>query len=325
MSFKIIRNDITKVKADAIVNTASPNVRIGSGVDTAIYDAAGRDELFAFREKIGPIKRGEVAISPAFNLDARYIIHVVGTWWNDGNEGEVELLKNCYDNALLLAYNYRCSSIAFPLLSTGNYGFPRKLGMEIAVECFTRFLEKYDMEIILVVFEEDTVKISGELGEAVISYVNNQYVSSAIEKEYAWEREIAPAKSNYRYSIRVGDSLDDAMNEIQNKSFAKHLQKLIIKKGLSNSEVYAAANIDKRYFSKLLNDKINPSKEKVLALCVGLRLNLREAEKLLEVAGYAFSPISQTDTVVKYFIEHENYNVLEIDIVLFDYGLDPLS
>lgn len=325
MSFRIIRNDITKVKADAIVNTASPHVRIGSGVDTAIYNAAGRDELFAAREKIGEIERGEAAISPAFNLDAKYVIHAAGTWWNGGTENEIELLKNCYDNALLLAYKYGCESIAFPLLSTGNYGFPRKLGMEIAVDSFTKFLEEHEMEISLVVFEEDTLKISGELGEAVQSFIDNDYVEARNEDEYGWEREADTPNARKSIKVDFNDSLDNVIQDIYKETFASRLRELIAKKGLKNSEVYAAANIRKQYFSKLLNDQVKPSKEKVLALAVGLKLNINEAEELLQFAGYAFSPISQTDQVVKYFIEHEDYNVLKIDIVLFDYGLDPLS
>ncbi|SES65004.1 O-acetyl-ADP-ribose deacetylase (regulator of RNase III), contains Macro domain [Pseudobutyrivibrio sp. C4] len=325
MSFRIIRNDITKVKADAIVNTASPHVRIGSGVDTAIYNAAGRDELFAAREKIGEIERGDAVISPAFNLDAKYIIHAVGTWWNGGPESEIELLKNCYDNTLLLAYKYGCESIAFPLLSTGNYGFPRKLGMEIAVDAFTRFLEEHEMEIILVVFEEDTLKISGELGEAVQSFIDNDYVEARNEDEYGLEREADTPNARKSIKVDLNNSLDNVIQDIYKETFASRLRELIAKKGLKNSEVYAAANIRKQYFSKLLNDQVKPSKEKVLALAVGLKLNINEAEELLQFAGYAFSPISQTDQVVKYFIEHEDYNVLKIDIVLFDYGLDPLS
>jgi O-acetyl-ADP-ribose deacetylase (regulator of RNase III)/transcriptional regulator with XRE-family HTH domain len=325
MSFKIIRNDITRVKADAIVNTASPHVRIGSGVDTAIYNAAGRDELFAVREKIGPIERGQAAISPAFNLDAKYIIHAVGTFWNGGNSGEKELLRNCYDNSLKLAYENGCESIAFPLLSTGNYGFPQRIGMEIAVDSFTRFLEDHEMEIILVVFGKGALKISGELGEDVQSFIDNEYVEAKKEDEYGWGGKDCPSETTVRYSLRVdGNSLDDVVKKIYKESFSKYLQELIIKKGLKNSEVYAAANITKQYFSKLLNDQVNPSKEKILALAVGLKLNIMEAEKLLEHAGYAFSPISPTDQVVKYFITHKDYNAMKIDIVLFDYGLDPL-
>ena len=176
MPFQIIRNDITKVKADAIVNTANPEVAVGSGVDTAIYEAAGREKLFSAREKIGPIARGDVAVTPAFNLNAKYIIHAVGCPWEGGDKGEAALLRRCYDKALALAAKKRCKSVAFPVMATGSYGFPQKVGMEVAVAAFTAFLEEHDMEIFLVVFDGETVKVSGELGEEVRSFIDDEYV-----------------------------------------------------------------------------------------------------------------------------------------------------
>ena len=349
MPFQIIRNDITKVKADAIVNTANPKVAIGRGVDTAIYSAAGRERLFAEREKIGPINPGDVAITPAFDLDAKYIIHAVGCWWEGGDQGEAQLLRQCYDKALELAAKKKCRSIAFPVMATGCYGFPQKLGMEIAVDAFTTFLEDHDMDIYLVVFEQGTVTVSGELGEEVRSFIDDEYAADALEDEYSDEEfsarisedEISDysvgsvpmasgvfhgaAAANRKMNALKADSLDDVLKDIYTDSFEKHLQQLINKKGLRNSEVYAAANINKQYFSKLLKGKVKPSKEKVLALAVGLRLNMDETVDFLSLAGYAISPISQTDAVVKYFIEHENYSVIKIDMVLFDYGLEPLS
>lgn len=388
MPFQIIRNDITKVKADAIVNTANPKVAIGSGVDTAIYNAAGKDKLLAARAKIGPLEYGEVAITKAFDLDAKYIIHAVGCWWEGGDKGEVELLRKCYDKALKLAARKRCKSIAFPVMATGCYGFPAEIGMEVAVSSFTKFLEEHDMEIYLVVFDQGTVRVSGELGEEVRSFIDDDYVETAYEDEYVYDvlpkglpeglqeglqdssptwhskllarisiseptemddgvpvgmADSAPfettgsAPSARKRKVKVGapapkmnkvkkaESLDDVLKGIYTDSFEKHLQKLINKKGLKNSEVYAAANINKQYFSKLLKGQVKPSKEKVLALAVGLRLNMDEAVDFLKIAGYAISPISQTDAVVKYFIEHEQYSVIKIDMVLFDYGLAPLS
>ncbi|MBP3261225.1 macro domain-containing protein [Pseudobutyrivibrio sp.] len=362
MPFQIIRNDITKVKADAIVNTANPEVAIGDGVDSAIYKAAGKDKLLAERQKIGRLEPGEVAITPAFDMDASYIIHASGPWWQGGDKGEAKLLRQCYDKSLKLAAEHKCQSIAFPLLATGTYGFPQKLGIEIAVEAFTRFLEEYEMEIYLVVFGKKSVKISGELGEEVHSFIDDDYVSLALSDEYYYdgipadldesedldelieisegepqirgsEKGIKPSLSapmmagalaSEAISKKVG-SLDDVLKGIYKDSFEKHLQKIINKKGFKNSEVYAAANISKQYFSKLLKGQVKPSKEKVLALAVGLQLNMDETIDFLKLAGYAFSPISQTDAVVEYFIEHEEYNVMKIDIVLFDYGLDPLS
>ena len=383
MPFQILRNDITKVKADAIVNTANPKVAIGNGVDTAIYNAAGRERLFAERKKIGIIERGDVAITPAFDLNAKYIIHAVGCWWEGGDQGEAELLRKCYDKSLALAAEKKCKSIAFPVMATGCYGFPPEVGMEIAVDAFTGFLEEHDMEIFLVVFDKGAVKVSGELGEEVRSFIDDEYVTCAFDDEYAekglpeglyddseslesfseepdvdtvgslpdtsWHSDLARRRaeeisnreicaaplhngmlyegtlSKKKKKAQKTDSLDDVLKDIYTDSFEKHLRQLINKKGLKNSEVYAAANINKQYFSKLLNGKVKPSKEKVLALAVGLHLNMDETIDFLGLAGYALSPISQTDAVVRYFIEHENYNVIKIDMVLFDYGLDPLS
>ncbi|MBP3263600.1 macro domain-containing protein [Pseudobutyrivibrio sp.] len=346
MPFQIIRNDITKVKADAIVNTANPFVNIGAGVDSAIYEAAGREQLLAARNKIGVLEPGEAAITSAFNLDAKYIIHVSSPWWRGGDKGEAELLRSCYDKTLKLAKDNSCKSIAFPLLATGSYDFPKRLGLEIAVSAFTDFLEENEMEITLVVFERSTVHISGELGEEVKSYIDDLYVEGALQKEYARDNylDVEEVSSVLRMpdfmtsvkgascedtddacEIEESEDLDDILGDIYTDTFGKHLQKLINKKGLKNSQVYASANISKQYFSKLLKGQVKPSKEKVLALAVGLRLNMDEAEDFLRLAGYAFSPISQTDAVVAYFLKKEEFNVAMIDIVLFDYGLDTLS
>ena len=330
MPFQIIRNDITKVKADAIVNTANPNVAVGDGVDYAIYKAAGREKLLEARKKIGLLMPGEVAITEAFDLEAKYIIHACGPWWQGGEEGEELLLKRCFDNSLQLAWENGCRSIAFPLLATGTYGFPKKLAIEIAVHSFRIFLQEHDMEIMLVVFGNEAVNISGELVDEVRSFVDDHYVKEALSEEYRRDRlylEECQVCASVFKSVEAEPtvSLDDALKSIYTESFEKYLQKLINKKGLKNSQVYAAANISKQYFSKLLKGKVKPSKEKVLALAIGLTLNLDETVDFLRIAGYALSPISQTDTIVEYFIRNKDYNVLKIDIVLFDYGLEPLS
>ncbi len=368
MPFHIIRNDITKVKADAIVNTANPEVAVGDGVDSAVYKAAGRERLLEERRKIGRLEPGTAAVTPAFDLDADYIIHVSGPRWNGGNAGETEVLRKCYDTALALAADRKCKSVAFPLLSTRTYGFPQRLGMETAVDAFTAFLENNEMDIILAVFGEKSVRISGELGREVENLIDNEYVSKALAEEYindgipdlsvnkrrpgrmempkgmpseltcesVCKREVLPKEYLPIRSVKAprpesvaapagNAALDDVLKGIYKESFEKHLQMLINKKGLKNSEVYAAANISKQYFSKLLKGAVKPSKEKVLALALGLRLNMDETIDFMRMAGYALSPISQTDAVVSYFIEHKIYSVIKIDIVLFDYGLDPLS
>ena len=366
MPFKIIRNDITKVKADAIVNTVNPYGFIGRGVETAIYHAAGSEELLEERRKLGILYPGDVGITPAFNLDAKYIIHVSGPVWKDGRSNELAILRQCYDKALHMAVENNCKSIAFPLLATGTYRFPEEIGVAIAVEAFTEFLKEYEIEIFLVVFGSDAVRISGTLVDKVTEFIDDDYVVAANATEYLpvdedydayeddeeylgykelpcqnlnlREPEVGETQPEYGHSslnipdfLRkrkprdVSESLEDALKKIYTESFEKHLQQLINKKGLKNSEVYATSNISKQYFSKLLKGKVKPSKEKVLALAVGLRLNIDETVDFLRIAGYALSPISQTDKVVEYFIKNKDYNVIKIDIVLFDFGLEPLS
>ena len=347
MPFKIIRDDITKVKADAIVNPVNPEVCIGGGVESAIYQAAGRERLLEARKELGRLNPGKVGVTEAFNLDAKYIVHVSGLYWKGGNSFEARCLKECYEKALKAALDKGCKSIAFPLLATGTYGFPKDIGLDVAVSTFTEFLEEYEMDITLVVFGNDAVNVSGKLVDEVRSFVDDKYVKEALETEYKEDRNIERyALPNERFHLLLKEetydvpdgactkdtfsakqpgSLETALKNIYKESFEKHLQQLINKKGLKNSEVYAAANISKQYFSKLLKGQVKPSKDKMLALAVGLRLNMDETADFLRIGGYALSPISQTDTVVEYFIRKQEYNVLKINIVLFDYGLEPLT
>lgn len=392
MPFKIIKNDITKVKADAIVNTVNPNVKIGDGVEYAIYNAAGKDELLKAREKLGYMPPGEVGITPAFKLDAKYIIHVsspvwTGIWYGERPPESVltedtELLRDCYMKALYMAAENGCKSIAFPLLATGTYKFPKEIGMAVAVRAFTEFLKHYDMEIFLVVFGRDSFNISGSLFRKVKKFVdyeticacaelaprhdldwidgsiidddsdsfdggNHYYYNDGRAKSYQdisedekltesyWDiseddngelyYKSSQRSHKYSESRKHPESLEESLKKIHKYSFAGYLQQLINKKGMKNSEVYATANITKQYFSKLINGKVNPSKEKVIALAIGLHLNMDETKDILKIAGYAFSPFSQTDTVVKYFINNKDYNVIKLDILLYDFGLDPIS
>lgn len=382
MPFKIIKNDITKVKADAIVNTVNPNVKIGDGVEYAIYNAAGKDELLKAREKLGYMPPGEVGITPAFKLDAKYIIHVsspvwTGIWYGERPPESVltedtELLRDCYMKALYMAAENGCKSIAFPLLATGTYKFPKEIGMAVAVRAFTEFLKNYDMEIFLVVFGRNSFNISGSLFRKVKKFVDYETIcaelaprhdldwidGSAIDDldsfddeeetesyqdisedekltESYWDiseddndelyYKSSQRSHKYSESRKHPESLEESLKKIHKYSFAGYLQQLINKKGMKNSEVYATANITKQYFSKLINGKVNPSKEKVIALAIGLHLNMDETKDILKIAGYAFSPFSQTDTVVKYFINNKDYNVIKLDILLYDFGLDPIS
>ena len=184
MPFSIIRNDITRVKADAIVNTANPRPVIGAGTDTAIYQAAGAEKLLAERAKIGNIPVGKAAATSAFDLDAKFIIHTVGPAWRGGKHGEEEALRSCYEESLKLAVSLSCESIAFPLISAGSYGFPTDLAIKTATGAIYDFLMENDMMVYLVVFGRRAYDLSGKLFSDVNSYIDEHYVSAAREKEY---------------------------------------------------------------------------------------------------------------------------------------------
>lgn len=326
MPFSIIRHDITKVRADAIVNTANPDVAIGDGVDSAIYRAAGEEQLLEARRKIGYLNIGEVGITPAFNLKAKYIIHSSGPYWRGGSHQEAEYLRQCYDRALELAYEHDCKSIAFPLMATGTYGFPKELGLQVALEAFNAFLLKYEMEIILVVFGGSAVRVSGKIFDEVREFIDDDYVEEKLQVEYARPmvvreevKKFAPPKAG-----KPSHKLEYYMQQDLG-SFGEYLQQMINKKGMKNSEVYTAANLTKQYFSKILNGKVMPSKNKILSLAIALHLNMDETIDFLRMSGYAFSPFSKVDKVFEYFIRKEEYNILKIDIVLFDAGLLTLA
>jgi len=159
MPFEIVRNDITNMQVDAIVNTANPKPEIGSGVDTMVHKAAG-PELLDARRKIGPIARGDAAITYGYGLNAKYVIHTVGPVWIDGSHAEEQLLRSCYEKSLKLALRHGCKSVAFPLISTGNYGFPKDRALQIAIGVFSEFLMDNEMQIYLVVFDKDAFVLS---------------------------------------------------------------------------------------------------------------------------------------------------------------------
>ncbi|MCR5781776.1 MAG: macro domain-containing protein [Clostridia bacterium] len=193
MPFRIIRNDITKIMADAIVNTANPEPCYGSGTDLAIYTAAGAEKLLAERNKIGRIAPGEAAVTAAFALPAKYIIHTVGPAWIDGAHGEFDILRSCYRKSLLLADQLGCGSIAFPLIATGVYGFPKDKALEIALSVIREHLEDSDLDVTLVVFGPEAFKIASGLTERVEEYIDENYVEDRIASEYRVSYNMAPS------------------------------------------------------------------------------------------------------------------------------------
>lgn len=322
MPFEIVRNDIVNMKVDAIVNTANPRPVIGAGTDKAVHDKAGARLLMA-RKEIGDIAIGTSKITPAFDLNARYVIHTAGPIWRDGKSGEEALLASCFKNSLRLAKEKECESIAFPLISTGSYGFPKPIALQIAVREISSFLMENEMQVYLVVFEKQSFELSEKLFKSVSSYIDENYVSEKINAEYKMSNLrsyelLFEASDTPRYGTICSNPNLDGMLENLDKGFSETLLALIDRTGKKDSEVYKRANVDRKLFSKIRNNvNYKPSKATALAFAIALELDLDETSDLLSRAGYALSQSSKFDVIVKYFIENKKYDIFEINSALF--------
>ena len=351
MPFEIVRNDIVKMEVDAIVNTANPKPVVGTGVDTAIHKAAG-PELLKAREKIGELKVCEAVATPAFDLPAKYVIHVVGPAWVDENTVEEEMLARSYRAALDAAAKEKCKSIAFPLLSTGNYGFPKKLSMRIALDVFSKFLMEHEMQIYLTVFGEEAFKLSNTLFRSVQAYIDENYVASKLEEEYGVDeaayhvgsanlspRMKARRKEQQQYAAEYlaeadlaapaplagKESLADMMDKMD-ASFSDTLMALIDASGEKPSKIYNSAGVSKQVFSKInSNSNYQPSKATAIAFCLALNLNLEETQDLLARAGFTLSKSSLFDVIIMYCIENKIYNVVFVNDILYEYDLTQIG
>ena len=334
MPFEILRNDITKMKADAIVNTANPRPIIGSGVDSMLHQAAG-PELLKARQAIGPIAVGEAAVTEAFALHARFVIHTVGPVWQGGGCGEEALLRRCYDNALWLAAERKCRSIAFPLISSGNYGFPKDKALQVAIAAFSAFLLENDMQIYLVVFDRTAYRLSEQLFQGVASYIDQHFVDQCEIASYGMPQRRERRRMDRRMEVcesaammplaRPSMSLEDFL-KAKDSGFTQRLQELIQEKGLKNSTVYKRANISKQLFSKIINDPdARPTKPTAIALALALELDLEGTRDLIGRAGYALTNSSTFDLIIRYFIERKEYNVVQINIALYEFDQSLLG
>lgn len=455
MALQIIRNNIINVEADAIVNTANPAVRVGRGVDHAIYEAAGWDRLLKARAEIGDMSPGEAAWTPAFDLHAKYIIHTVGPAWRGGGFGERETVAQCYRRSLGLAAELGCESIAFPLIATGTYGFPKDEALRIAISEISGFLLENEMEVLLVVYDKESFEVSGKLFSDIRSFIEDREAvydaapragnrrsmaldsmpvtgsgrrsfrelfrkekkaigtttveetaegTSAAEEtaeriteaeakaegtpeteQTAEEKSVkisAPVSSDeYRgfieertlmsgaplidedYDLLLDEeasAYDSSYEEIPgeepvlsemfetskphspvfptekqsledrlwhlDKTFQEYLFMLIDRRGLTDPEVYKKANIDRKHFSKIRsNVDYTPSKKTALALALALELSLDETKDLLARAGLALSPSMMFDRIIEYCIETSNYDIYEINCILFKYEQPTLG
>ena len=340
MPFLMIRNDITKVAADAIVNPANRNLLQGSGTSRAIYQAAGEQELTAACEAIGYCDLGRAVCTPAFGLSAKYIFHAVCPAWKGGGFGEAEQLAGAYHSALELAAEYHCESVAFPLLSSGNYGYPKEQAFRIAVDTITQYVMEHDLTVYLVLYDRHSLAVSRKLFASVEEYIDDHYVAQNDEsyesgrrrREYEErQRLMEEAAPILRAPIRplqtpvAARSLENLMDNL-GESFTTRLLRLIDERGLKDSTVYKQSNISRQHFSKIqCNRDYNPKKKTVLAFAVGLHLSEDETIDLLKSAGYAFSDGSKRDWIVRYCLEQKIYNINQVNTLLFKYDQEQLG
>lgn len=324
MPFSIIRQDITKMKVDAIVNAANPQLQNGGGVCGTIFTAAGSEQLQSACNRLAPIKTGEAVITPGFELAARFIIHTAGPVYRDGLSGEEDLLNASYRNSLELAAKNRLNSIAFPLISSGIYGYPKAEALQVATSAIREFLDSHEMMVYLVVFDQTAFTLSQDLRKKVARYIDQHYVDEHTNGQHRGLQlskvaAMASFEPILKKETKSEKSLEDFMENLD-ESFSTTLLRLIDLKGRSDVEVYKRANMDRKLFSKIRsNSGYTPSKKTVLALCIALELSLEESDDLLERAGYSLSPSRKDDVIVEYFIINQHYDIFELNQVLFKY------
>ena len=324
MPIQIVRNDITKMTCDAIVNAANPTLLGGGGVDGAIHRAAG-PALLEECKTLGGCKTGEAKITKAYDLPCGYVIHTVGPIWKGGANHEEEKLIACYRNSLNLAKAKQCKSVAFPLISAGAYGYPKEQALQIAVSEICRFLTENEMLVYIVVFDKDCFRISKKLIHDITEYIDECYVEAHFQRnstrlftyplEDVWEEDSVPSEPSFCGAL----NLSDAVGRID-ESFSQMLLRKIDEKGITDSECYKKANVDRKLFSKIrTNPQYKPRKATVLAFAVALELPLDETQDMLQKAGYAFSHSNKFDIIIEYFIKKREYDIFTINEALFEF------
>ncbi len=327
MPFYIIRQDITRMEVDAIVNAANTNLAMGGGVCGAIFQAAGASDLQAACKRLAPIKVGKAVITPGFMLHAKYIIHAAGPVYHDQDPIQSErLLRSAYVESLNLARKKRCTSIAFPLISSGIYGYPKADALRVAASTILDFLARYDMQVYLAVFDRAALAASEALRGKIERYIDENYVDAQcmacrqlLDVENQALSAIPPPAHACAVPRSASGSLDALMGKLD-EPFGTALLRLIDAKGKTDVEVYKRANIDRKLFSKIRKGKnYLPSKRTALALAIALELTLDETDDLLKRAGYTLSHSQKFDVIIEYFIINGKYDIFEINEVLFQY------
>lgn len=350
MPFEMVRNDITKMRVDAIVNAANRSLLGGGGVDGAIHRAAGPELLAACRALNG-CETGQAKLTKGYRLPAKYVIHTVGPIWHGGGFGEAALLSSCYTNALELAWANGCETIAFPLISAGAYGYPKDQALSVAMDAIGRFLFTHDMMVYLVLFGRTEFLTGRKLFKDVREYIDDVYAGTHISRnveqsrQRLWQKDESaaidydralgaqpfddaaplPAPTPSAGSGAVGPDWKRLLRQTD-EGFSEALLRLIDEKGMTDVQCYKRANVDRKLFSKIRgNPAYKPSKPTVFAFAVALELDLAQTRALLEKAGFALTHSSRFDIILEYFIRNRRYDLFEINAVLFEFDMPLLG
>jgi len=347
------RNDITLMKVDAIVNAANNSLLGGGGVDGCIHRAAG-PELLAECMTLHGCETGKAKITKGYRLPAKYVIHTVGPCWMDGKHQERELLTSCYRTSLCLAHEHACESVAFPLISSGIYGYPKEEALQVAVETIEEFLEETDMCVYLIVFDHEAFRLTREKYADVEEFISNSAVEKMKETDSRRRRiygnrvgnalqmedrdDSVCSDSVYMESLCLpckkveepdtlakSENLDDVLKQVKDE-FREYLFAKIDESGLTDAKCYTKANVDRRVFSKMKKPGYRPSKETVIAFGFALNMNQSEMTELVERAGYSFRPKNNRfDAIIAYCLSKGIESVLDVNILLYEYNEKQLG
>ena len=328
MPLEIVRNDITKMPVDAIVNAAKESLLGGGGVDGCIHRAAG-PELLQECRTLGGCKTGDAKITKAYRLPCQYVIHTVGPVWNGGKYGEREQLASCYRTSLALAKEYGCETVAFPLISSGIFGYPKDQALRVAVDTISEFLAENDMTVYIVIFDRAAYQIGNKLFADIAAYIDDHYVDAHTDSRRERMRRMGIVESRmltaYEDAPMATSGLDEALAHLDT-GFSETLLKLIDRSGKKDAEVYKKANVDRKLFSKIRNNPdYKPSKPTAVAFAIALELSLDETRDLIARAGYALSASSKFDVIIEYFIGQKKYDIFEINEALFAFDQSLLG
>ena len=339
MPLEIVRNDITKMAVDAIVNAANSSLLGGGGVDGSIHRAAGSG-LLEECKTLGGCKTGDAKLTGGYDLPCKYVIHTVGPRWMGGHLGEKELLRSCYQKSLHLAKEKNCQTVAFPLISSGAYGYPKDQALKVAIDTIGDFLLAHDMTVYLVIFDRAAYQIGEKLFSAIVEYIDDHYVDAYTDYRLERTRMVFPQEASFSMSrapeppafaapqampMSAEADLDEKLKQID-ESFSEMLLRKIDEKGMADADCYKKANIDRKLFSKIRSDAhYRPSKPTAIAFAIALELPLAETKDLLMKAGFALSHSNKFDIIIEYFISKGNYNIFEINEALFAFDQSLLG